>query len=315
MKSPPQLEAIVMKSLEKSRENRYEGAADFAAALENIRNSIAPDPKYGLGEKLITMSGAKTLADLPAFTGGTMSGTTKPSPTVGGTRTAADEATVMERGLTQQTVSGAAPTVLERRGTIGSDEATVMEKGVAAAPTVLEAKAKWADAGAAEPTVLERQMAPAPPKKSVGLIAAIAAAVVIAIAGGVFFMTKKPGPATVATTTAAPAGSSITSTAPGTGIPDDKGVLLLSASPWGDLQKIVSSSDQRSVPLSDDMSTPARVYLAPGKYTVTVAGPQGSPQTVEVSIEAGKKTPQHVDFKNIDVESLVNEISSKENGQ
>lgn len=313
VKVPPQLEAVIMQSLEKSRDSRFPGAAEFAAALENIRNSIAPDPKYGLGEKLVTLSGAKTLADLPAFTGGTMSGTTKPSPTVGGTRTAADEATVMERGITQQTMSSAAPTVVERKMAPGSDEATVMEKGVTAAPTVLEAKGKWADAAAAEPTVLERQMAPPPAKKNVGLIAAIAAAIVIAIGGGVFYMTKKQGPQ-VATTTAAPAGTSVTSTASGT-MPGDKGVLLLSASPWGDLQKIVSANDQKSVPLGDDLSTPARIDLAPGKYNVTVSGPVGSPQTVEVNIEAGKKTPQHVDFKNVDMDSLVNEISSKDKAQ
>src|ERR1041385_2452073 len=62
---PPQLEAIIMKSLEKNRDHRFETAADFAAALENIRSSIAPDQKYGLGEKMITLSGAQTLADLP----------------------------------------------------------------------------------------------------------------------------------------------------------------------------------------------------------------------------------------------------------
>src|SRR6266540_2300686 len=62
---PAPLETIIMKSLEKSRDNRYETAADFAAALEGIRNSVQPDQKYGLGEKMITLSGAQTLADLP----------------------------------------------------------------------------------------------------------------------------------------------------------------------------------------------------------------------------------------------------------
>ncbi len=314
--APPQLEAIIMKSLEKSRDARYATAAEFAAALENVRNSIAPDAKYGLGERLITLSGAKTLADLPAFTGGTMVGSTKPAPTVGGTRTGTDDATVIERGITPQTVSGSAPTLVERKGTIGSDEATVMERGVAAAPTVQEAKAKWADAAGAAPTVLERQVAPAAPKKNVGLMAAIAAVVVIAIGAGIFFFTRKQEPQTTATTTAAPAGSAITTTAAGGApISADRGVLLLSASPWGDLEKIVNARDQKSVPLSDDMSsTPARIDLPPGKYNVTVAGPAGT-QTVEVSIEAGKKTPQHVDFKQVDVDSLINEIGSKEKVQ
>src|SRR5438874_349274 len=40
---PPQLESIVMKSLEKSRDNRFATAADFATALESIRGSVQPD--------------------------------------------------------------------------------------------------------------------------------------------------------------------------------------------------------------------------------------------------------------------------------
>src|SRR5438094_225731 len=64
-KVPPQLESIIMKSLEKSRDNRFDTADDFAKALEAIRNNVQPDQKYGLGEKMITLSGAQTLADLP----------------------------------------------------------------------------------------------------------------------------------------------------------------------------------------------------------------------------------------------------------
>src|SRR5437764_1322760 len=40
---PPQLEAIIMKSLEKKREHRFATAAEFAEALEGIRGSISPD--------------------------------------------------------------------------------------------------------------------------------------------------------------------------------------------------------------------------------------------------------------------------------
>src|SRR5207237_4840849 len=40
---PPQLEAIVFKALEKSRDQRFATAADFAAALESIRGAIPPD--------------------------------------------------------------------------------------------------------------------------------------------------------------------------------------------------------------------------------------------------------------------------------
>jgi serine/threonine-protein kinase len=299
VKVPAQLESIIMRSLEKSRDARYATAAEFEHALEAIRNTIPPDTKYGLGERMITLSGAQTLADLPKIVPGTF---TSPSPTtsstVTGTRSAADEATVMERGLT-----GTGPTGTRS----AADEATVMENlgGASAAPTTVEPK--WAPQSQAEPTVLERQMTVAAPKpkKNTAMIAAIAAVVVIVILAGVYMMTRKPAPSPVATN--APSGVQLTTTASSDSIAGGKGRLLLSATPWGDIEKIVGS-DQKPIPLSDDeSSTPTRIELAPGKYTVTLAGPNG-PRSVDVNIEAGKKTQQHVDMGSIDVDRLTKEI-------
>src|SRR5215212_6510338 len=227
IKVPPPLEALIMKSLEKSRDMRFETAADFAAALEAIRNSITPDQKYGVGEKMVTLSGAQTLADLPKFTGTTPSptlgsGGTAPAQRVGptGTRAAADESTLMERNLTPRT--------------IGSDEATVMERldsPTGAAATEQEAKVRW-DAPQAEATVLERQMTMPPPAKSkAGLYGAIAAVVVIALGIGGWFLTHKDTNPPV-TQTVATSGTQVVSTAPPltstAPIPEGKGVLLLS---------------------------------------------------------------------------------------
>src|SRR3954451_7307497 len=152
-KVPAQLESIVMRSLEKSRDNRYATAADFEHALEAIRNTVPPDQKYGLGERMITLSGAQTLADLPKFTTGpsgtfsggqqstqqTMTGqptqaeTSIPPPRTGptGTKIGSDEATVMERTLGP---TGTMPGPQSTRA--GSDDATVMERLTStAAPT------------------------------------------------------------------------------------------------------------------------------------------------------------------------------------
>src|SRR5215212_5136280 len=135
---PPQLEAIIMRSLEKQRDARFETAEDFAKALENIRASIAPDQKYGVGEKMITLSGAQTLAELPKITG------TSPQMTGSGAQP------------TQQTYAGGTMpgrTVSPR--TIGSNEATVIERaGSVASPTAIEPK--WSPQSDA--TQIERQI-------------------------------------------------------------------------------------------------------------------------------------------------------------
>jgi serine/threonine-protein kinase len=323
-KVPPQLEAVIMQSLEKNRAARYETAGDFAKALENIRDSIAPDQKFGVGEKMITLSGAQTLADLPKFTGTTPSptysggsatqqtmqgtipdgtfpgGAPRTGPT--GTKMGSNEATVMERGL-------ASP----QHKTIGSDEATVMERFGSpsnAAATQIESKAKWGDS-AAEATVLERQMSmPPPAKKSPMLWIGIAAVLAIAIAGGIFVMNRKTDTVPIATTTAT-TGTQITTTQPQLApIPGGQGMLLLSASPWGDLEKIVAKNDQKEVDLNEDArSTPAAIALDPGTYTVVVSGPNGTTKTVDVKIEAGKRTPHNFDMSNIDYDALAEEVS------
>lgn len=58
VKIPPNLESIIFRSLEKSRDARYESAAAMAAELESIRNDVAPDQKYGLGERMVKIGRA-----------------------------------------------------------------------------------------------------------------------------------------------------------------------------------------------------------------------------------------------------------------
>jgi hypothetical protein len=212
----------------------------------------------------------------------------------------------MERGLTQPTQQtfvgqGAGKTVgVGPTGTrSAADEATVMENFGAAAPTAVEQK--WAPQPAAEPTVIERKIGPQK-KSNTAMIAGIAAVVVIAIVAGVVVMMKKQPAATVVTNTAS--GTQITTTAP---IAPGKGQLLLSAAPNGDIEKIVGA-DQKLVPLSDEETTlPRRLELPPGSYQVTIAGPNG-PKTVTVNIEAGKKTSEHVTLGNVDIDTLTKEI-------
>jgi len=300
-KVPPQLEAIIMQSLEKSRDNRFATADDFAKALESIRNSVQPDQKYGLGEKMITLSGAQTLADLPKITtgaSGTFSGaaptqqtqSVAPPPSrVGptGTRAADDEATRVERK------------------TIGSDEPTVMERMTTqAASTQLEPKLN------AEPTVIERQMTMPPPAKKISTATISAVMGAIAIVIGLYLILRKPAPQPAAPV-APVASTAVTSTAPApANIPAGQGALLLSASPWGDIEKIIDDRNKQQVLLSDDnRSTPARLDLAPGKYLVTMSGPAGKTTTFDVQVDAGRTTSKSVNLGDVNFDELEKEVS------
>lgn len=278
---PAQLESLIMKSLEKSRDNRFATAADFANALEAIRATIPPDQKYGLGERMVTLSAAKTLQELPKYTGpvGTMGSQPTQQTAVTSSQ---NEPTVLERGVTKSTASNEA-TVIERTGGASSG----------AAATVLEPKI-------------------APPKKNSMALAAIAAAVVIALLiGGYIFtrsksgneVTQTGGPVVNATATS---GTQITATA---APPGAQGKLLLSASPWGELEKIVNLDNNKAVDLSDEKrSTPTAIDLDPGKYAVTVRGPDSS-QTIDVRITPGQRLRKQVTTAKINFDEIEKEVA------
>jgi len=325
---PPQLEAVIFQSLEKGRDARYASAADFVGALETIRASIPPDQKYGLGDRMITLSGAKTLADLPKLNTGAYTnpgataavGGTTPTPRVGpsGTKRAEDEATLVERMASPQTLGGQ-PTVVDRK----SEEPTLMENfgrtapgsGGGAVPTAQERRLEPGSIpgmGEAQPTVIERQMQmPPPARKNMGVIAGVAAVVVLLLAGIGYYVTRKPQPQQATVDPVKPSGTQISSTAPTVPpLAGGQGVLLLSASPWGDIDRIVSATDQKAVDLSDETrSTPARIELAPGKYYVTMSGPAGKTTTFDVTIDSGKLTPKKVDLGNVNIDELEKEVS------
>lgn len=305
-KVPAQLESIIMRSLEKNRDARFATAGDFAHAIEAIRNTIPPDQKYGLGERMVTLSGAQTLADLPKFTAPaptasgaaatqhTQTGGTQPAARVGptGTRVGADEATVMERGVTPQT--------------LGGNEATVMERmGADAAPTAIERKL---GSSAAEATVLEKMVAP-PKKSNTGMMIGIAAAIVVVLGIAAAVMLNKPkvqappaGP--IAGTTLTATAAAVTGTTP---IPPGQGILLLSASPWGNVEKIVDDKGLQ-VDLSEEKrSTPTRIELAPGKYQVTMSGPLRK-ETFDVEVVLGRRIVARRDLGGVDFNELEKEV-------
>jgi hypothetical protein len=189
--------------------------------------------------------------------------------------------------------------------TIGNNDATVMERldAPGAAPTAIEQK--YSNTAQAEATVLERQMSMQPAKSKVPLIAAAAAIVVILAVIASVVMRKSSEPA-VATAPAVPAGTAVTTTAPGAPLAPGEGVLLLSAAPWADVERIVSKDDQKEFTVTDP-STPTRIELPQGAYTVTLSGENGK-QTIDVQIEAGKPTQKNVRMRDLNFEELTQEM-------
>jgi hypothetical protein len=145
------------------------------------------------------------------------------------------------------------------------------------------------------------------PKKNVAVMAAAAAIVVALLAVGGYFMFRDKTPE-ITDSPLTTAGTDVTTTAIAP-VPAGQGVLLLSASPWGDLDRIVRKSNQKEIAISDDLrSTPARIPLEPGSYLVTLSGPGGQ-QTIDVQIEAGKPTTQHLKLGSVDYEQLAEEVA------
>jgi hypothetical protein len=136
----------------------------------------------------------------------------------------------------------------------------------------------------------------------------IAAAIVIVLGvGGYFIWTgRQPAAPAAVASTASVTATAPTPTAP---IPAGKGLLQLSASPWGNLEKIVDDKG-RSIDLTeDDRSTPTRIALDAGQYAVTVAGPGGKKQTINVRVEAGKPVKRTFDMGTVNFDELEKEVS------
>ena len=240
---------------------------------------------------MVTLSAQRTVTDVPKFKTGQ-------AATLGSART--------DGGGPQSGTLGSQPTVVERK--TGSNEPTVIERvGSQASPTAAERKF----GSSAEATVLERQAAP--PKKNVAMIGGIAAAAVIVIGIGVAVMMRKPAATPPTATVGQPSTAVVTATAVTgtTPVPAGQGVLLLSASPWADLENIINEKNKKPVDLSDEKrSTPTRIELDPGKYMVTVSGPIGK-KTFDVQIDAGKRTPHWEDMGGVNFDDLQKEVTKQ----
>ncbi len=321
---PARLEEIVFRSLEKDRDRRQPSAGEFIRELTAIREEIAPDAKYGLGENLVTLSEAMTMADFPPMTSsGRTTGRTSPGRTVPGKKGAggaggaatvieptgksagADSATVVE------SIGGAEPTVAERKAGGGAEATVVERQGTMAGAEATVVERKGAVPGEAAATVLERLPggAPAEPKKRTGMWIGLAAALVLAISAGVWFaMRPKAAVEPVPTETVVDVGAPT----PGEtgGMTANQGALLLTSTPYGELERIVNTETNQPVTLSDleDRSVPLRVPLDPGKYEVVVSDRHGNERKEIATIQAGDVSRVHTEFRKPDLDRMVDDI-------
>lgn len=307
---PSALEQEVLRSLEKDREQRHSTAADYAEDLESLRELIPPDAKYGLGDARVTVNrplgertrgggrqpvGAKTTPPF-AVTG------TGPAPTLVGE----GDATVSEpvgRAEVAQTLAGER-TAINPFGT-GEAEATLIDKRGTLATSEAEA------------TISERIGVPPVRTRRTGSILAIAAGGALVVATLAWFSlrpgTVGPGPGPGPNPTPPPNTTTMASTdvLPPVGpIEGGEGLLVLNASPFGEIEQIIRADTGESIPLTaDERSTPLRKPLPPGTYELTVMDDKGAnSRKISVIVEAGKTTPQYVDFQKLDLDEVSKRI-------
>ena len=320
---PVNLEAVVFRVLEKDRETRHVNAAELIRDLEELRSEIPPEEKFGLGEKMVTISSRVTAMDLTAG----LSSRTPSRGTLSSDRTVMDtqggaggtvaggsmERTAMSSGGGESTVmdsrGGTAPapdaTMVERM-TGGSTDATVVERRGPAAPyeptivgsfsadsspTVMEPRMP----GLAGPTVVDR----VPAKRTGMIVGGIAAAVLIAaVAGWMLTRDSADSDLTPGTTT------DVTGTAP---IPSDDAIIQLSS--LGTLESIVDSTTNQELKLTEsDPTTPLRLSVPPGSYKVTVRSPDDRTHTLDVTVAAGDVRPLNWPGRPLDYDQIAKDI-------
>ncbi|HEY0593220.1 MAG TPA: serine/threonine-protein kinase [Thermoanaerobaculia bacterium] len=308
---PASLERVVLKALEKDRELRPANAEAFIEELQAIRASISPEEKWGLGERMITLSDQPTVSDMrPSMTGaGTAS--TRPAPTIAG---GAGEATVVDG-------SGASPTLVDR-STAAAPTLVEAKFDTSAAPTVVEAKFGGAaptlvdqrlDTSAA-PTVVERKVTPFPaaaaekPKPKAMLIGIAAALVAVVGIGGFMFLRGKD--ATPVDSTASVAGITGTASTTSTAPPGRTSVLVLTGSPYTQLDKLEHLDSKQTIELSEtDRSFPLRVAdLPPGSYRMTLLDRAGRPYTREIRVDGVATWRSDLPPPPADIDQVVEDI-------
>jgi serine/threonine-protein kinase len=270
----PELEAMIFRALEKDREKRFATAREFARALEQIIPSLddvarvpaaVPYTDEPTAERALSSGVPGSMQDTATRAGKKPITEETPMPSD-------EESKAAYERLTQQQT-------LPRSG--GRAALTPTMPNQALIPTVMSGERMVPRQGTIE---LE-----APPEAAAGGtgkgklvvwgVGAVLAIVLVVVGVMISQRTSEEPPPPVAATATAPetSGGELTVVAPAR--------VGLHAYPWGELAGVKNLTSGQTITLAEKLVTPASLELPPGRYELTMNGPDGKPlvQTVELA--------------------------------
>jgi serine/threonine-protein kinase len=272
-----ELEAMVFRALEKDREKRFATAREFARALEQIIPTLddearvpaaVPYTDEPTAERALSSGVPGSMQDTATRAGKKPVTEETPMPSD-------EESNAAYERLTQQQT-------LPRGG--GRADFTPTLPNQALIPTVMSGERMVPRQGTIELEAPPDAVA-APAGKSKVIVWAVGAvlAIVLVVVGVLMSQRKSPAPPPPVETTAtaqAATGTELTVVAPAR--------LGLHAYPWGELAGVKNLASGQSVTLAEKLVTPASLELPPGRYELTMHGPDGKPVTQSVELTPGE---------------------------
>lgn len=272
-----QLEAAVFRALEKDRDKRFATAREFARALDQLIPSLDDEARVPAAVPYSDEPTAERALSrgVPGSMQETATRAGKKSITEESPLPSDEEQKAAYERLTQQQKLPRSVLRAEITPTLPNQELT---------PTIMSGERL-----VPHPGTLELEVHPAadedaakPSKPYVWIVAA--AIVIVLVVVGVLVSrrdTTVPTPATETTATAeATPGGELTVVAPAR--------IGLHAYPWGELSGVKNLSSGENVELAEKLVTPASLELPPGKYELTMKGPDGKPLVQSLELTAGE---------------------------
>ena len=278
----PQLEAVVFQALEKDRAKRYATAREFAKALDELVPSLADEARMPVAAPYTDEDTAERAlsSGLPLSMDETVPRVRKRTITEESPMPSPEEQREAFDRLTQQQALPKKPSRAEVTPTVQNQElvSTVLTgQTPRATPRTIEL--------ATPPDVVasssEISSEPRPSRSPLVWIGVAALALVLVVVGVLLTRRGATG------TTSGEATASAEQTAGGDVVVVAPARLGLHAYPWGELAAVKNLASGEAVALSETLVTPASLELPPGRYEITMNGPDGKPLIKPVELVAG----------------------------